>query len=130
MLPSGRVFDTQLEFYLHASDLFKAALSTYHDVFFTQLALSVAAPGLDTSALWHNVIKGLTDLGQYEDAYTALISAPNERLYVQFCSIWSAVGRSLRVLISTLPGGETALVSSCTGCARSKQSINSSRSIS
>ncbi len=37
---------------------------------------------MDTTLLWSNVIKGLTDLGQYEDAYTALISAPYERLYV------------------------------------------------
>ena len=84
MLPSGRVFDTPLEFYLHASDLFKAALSTYHDVFFTQLALSEPGVAGDTTILWTNVIKGLTDLGQYEDAYTALISAPHERLYVSY----------------------------------------------
>ena len=73
------LLESRLDF---LSDLFKAALSTYHDVFFTQFALSVAAPGLDTTALWHNVIKGLTDLAQYEDAYTALISGPYERLYV------------------------------------------------
>lgn len=72
---------------MHVSDLFRAALSIYHDVFFTQLALSTAAPGLDTTTLWHNVIKGLTDLGQYEDAYIALISAPYERLYVQRCPV-------------------------------------------
>ena len=82
MLPGEDLFPTQFEFYLHASDLFKAALSTYHDVFFTQLALSCAPPEYNTTTLWHNVIKGLTDLGQYEDAYTALISAPYERLYV------------------------------------------------
>ncbi|TBU50494.1 nucleoporin Nup120/160-domain-containing protein [Dichomitus squalens] len=80
VLPSGRIFDTQLEFYLHASDLFKAAISTYHDVFFTQLALSEPGVVEDTTPLWTNVIKGLTDLGQYEDAYAALISAPHERL--------------------------------------------------
>ncbi len=98
VLPSERLFATQFDFYLHVSDLFKAALSTYHDVSFTQLALSVAAPALDTTALWHNVIKGLTDLGQYEDAYTALISAPYERLYVYlldrvwFCSLQGLTG--------------------------------------
>lgn len=82
MLPAGKLFETQFDFYLHASDLFKAALSTYHDVLFTQLALSNAPPHVDTTLLWSNVIKGLTDLGQYEDAYTALISAPYDRLYV------------------------------------------------
>ncbi|KAI0334875.1 hypothetical protein GY45DRAFT_1317953 [Cubamyces sp. BRFM 1775] len=80
VLPSEKLFPTQFDFYLHVADLFKAALSTYHDVSFTQLALSVAPPGLDTMALWHSVIKGLTDLGRYEDAYTALVSAPYERL--------------------------------------------------
>ena len=83
ILPGEDLFATQFDFYLHVADLFRAALSTYHDVFFTQLALSSAEPGLDTTTLWHNVIKGLTDLGQYEDAYTALISAPHERLYVK-----------------------------------------------
>ena len=82
-LPGGRLFPTQFEFYLHVSDLFKAVSNTQYDVHFTQLALSVAAdPGLDTSSLWHNVIKGLTDLGQYEDAYAALVSTPYERLCV------------------------------------------------
>ncbi|KAL7282041.1 hypothetical protein ACG7TL_003508 [Trametes sanguinea] len=80
VLPGEKSFSTQFDFYLHVADLFKAALATYHDVFFTQLALSVAPPGIDTMALWHSVIKGLTDLGQYEDAYTALVSAPYERL--------------------------------------------------
>ncbi|KAM5532722.1 hypothetical protein V8D89_013614 [Ganoderma adspersum] len=80
VLPAGKLFETQFDFYLHASDLFKAALSTHHDVLFTQLALSNAPPHVDTTLLWSNVIKGLTDLGQYEDAYTALISAPYDRL--------------------------------------------------
>ncbi|CDO74132.1 hypothetical protein BN946_scf185043.g182 [Trametes cinnabarina] len=80
VLPGEKVFPMPFDFYLHVADLFKAALATYHDVFFTQLALSVAPPGIDTMALWHGVIKGLTDLGEYEDAYTALVSAPYERL--------------------------------------------------
>ncbi|KAI0643699.1 nucleoporin Nup120/160-domain-containing protein [Trametes meyenii] len=80
VLPGEKLFATQFDFYLHVADLFKAAQTTYHDVFFTQLALSVAPPGLDTLALWHGIVKGLTDLGQYEDAYTALVSSPYERL--------------------------------------------------
>lgn len=88
MLPAGKLFETQFDFYLHASDLFKAALSTYHDVLFTQLALSNAPSYVDTTLLWSNVVKGLTDLGQYEDAYTVLISGPYERLYVSR-SEWS-----------------------------------------
>ncbi|KAI0363723.1 hypothetical protein BV20DRAFT_957701 [Pilatotrama ljubarskyi] len=80
VLPGQKLFPAQFDFYLHVADLFKAALSTYHEVFFTQLALAVAPPGLDTVSLWQGVIKGLTDLGQYEDAYTAMVSAPYERL--------------------------------------------------
>ncbi|OJT13189.1 Nuclear pore complex protein Nup160 [Trametes pubescens] len=80
VLPGEKPFPAQFDFYLHVAELFKAALTTYHDVFFTQLALAVAPPGIDTLALWHSVIKGLTDLGQYEDAYAALVSAPYERL--------------------------------------------------
>ncbi|KAI0356677.1 hypothetical protein OH77DRAFT_1423630 [Trametes cingulata] len=80
VLPGEKPFPAQFDFYLHVADLFKAALSTYHEVFFTQLALSVAPPGINTVSLWQGVIKGLTDLGQYEDAYTAMVSAPYERL--------------------------------------------------
>ncbi|OBZ71774.1 hypothetical protein A0H81_08206 [Grifola frondosa] len=71
---------TEFDFYLHASGLFKAASVACHDVFFMQLALSVSPPDIDTSGLWHGVIKGLTDLGQYEDAYTTLVSTPYEKL--------------------------------------------------
>ncbi|KAI0829349.1 nucleoporin Nup120/160-domain-containing protein [Trametes gibbosa] len=80
VLPGEKLFSAQFDFYLHVAELFKTVLSTYHDVSFTQLALSVAPAGIDTIALWHGVIKGLTDLGQYEDAYTALVSVPYERL--------------------------------------------------
>ncbi|KAH9853874.1 nucleoporin Nup120/160-domain-containing protein [Lenzites betulinus] len=80
VLPGEKCFPAQFDFYLHVAELFKAVLSAYHDVTFTQLALSVAPSGIDAIALWHGVIKGLTDLGQYEDAYTALVSAPYERL--------------------------------------------------
>ena len=103
VLPSARLFPSQFEFYLHVSELFKAVSNTQYDVSFTQLALSVASPGLDTSSLWHNVIKGLTDLAQYEDAYTALVSNPYERLCVSdgatacwFVLMLSLLGRGTR----------------------------------
>ena len=103
VLPGGRLFRTQFEFYLHVSDLFKAGGNTQYDVSFTQLALSAADPALDTSSLWHNVIKGHTDLGQFEDAYTALVSNPYERLCVSdgatacwFVLMLSLLGRGTR----------------------------------
>lgn len=82
VLPRAELFDTEFNFYLHASGLFKAASVIPQEVFFTQRSLSVAPSGLDTTDLWLNVIKGLTDLGLYEDAYTALVAAPSSRLYV------------------------------------------------
>ncbi|KAI0951956.1 hypothetical protein AcW1_004182 [Taiwanofungus camphoratus] len=80
VLPGTELFESEFDFYLHASSLFKAASSTSHETMFSQLSLAVAPPGIDTTSLWHGLIKGLTDLGLYEDAYAALISTPYDRL--------------------------------------------------
>lgn len=80
MLPGARLFTSDFEFYLHAAALFKSGSVITHEVHFTQLALSVAPYAVDTSELWYSAIKGLIDLGLYEDAYTALMSSPYEKL--------------------------------------------------
>ncbi|KAK7061352.1 nucleoporin Nup120/160-domain-containing protein [Favolaschia claudopus] len=80
VLPPADPFDTVFFFYLHIAKLFKTALLVQHEVFFTQLALSVAPPDVDTSSLWHTIIKGYTDLSLYDDAHSALIATPYEKL--------------------------------------------------
>lgn len=80
MLPGAQLFSSSFDFYLHAAALFKPGSVTTYEVLFTQLALSIVPHGLNTVDLWYSVIKGLTDLGQYEDAYTALVSSPYDKL--------------------------------------------------
>ncbi|KAJ7929169.1 nucleoporin Nup120/160-domain-containing protein [Mycena leptocephala] len=79
VLPATDPFDTAFFFYLHASKLFKMASLVQHEVFFTQLALSVAPLDADTSSLWNTIIKGYTDLSLYDDAYSSLIATPYEQ---------------------------------------------------
>jgi hypothetical protein len=82
VLPGAKLFDADFSFYLNTAALFKTASDVDHEVLFSQLALSVAPPDQDTTPLWYTVIKGLTDLALYEDAYAALVSVPYEKLYV------------------------------------------------
>ncbi|KAF8914143.1 nucleoporin Nup120/160-domain-containing protein [Gymnopilus junonius] len=70
--------DSQYSFYLYAADLFKNTF-TYHEVLFSQLAIQVAPAGADTSPLWNTVVKGLTDLALYEDAYACAMAIPFEK---------------------------------------------------
>ncbi|KAF9452001.1 hypothetical protein P691DRAFT_795643 [Macrolepiota fuliginosa MF-IS2] len=79
VMPSARVFESSFAFYIHASEMFKNHLLVYYEVLFAQLAISTAPPGVDTSTLWYTVIKGYLDLGQYDDAYAALMATPHER---------------------------------------------------
>ncbi|KAH9950096.1 nucleoporin Nup120/160-domain-containing protein [Amylocystis lapponica] len=80
VLPGAELFNSEFDFYLHAAGLFRTSSVTSHEVVFSQLALSVAPSGSDTASLWHGVIKSLTDLGLFEDAYTTLVATPYDRL--------------------------------------------------
>ncbi|GBE89216.1 hypothetical protein SCP_1502240 [Sparassis crispa] len=75
VLPGAAFFQSVFDFDLHVAGLFKAVSVTSSEVVFSQLALSVAPPGV-----WYAVIRGLTDLGFYEDAYATLVSTPYEKL--------------------------------------------------
>ena len=86
VLPGAELIDSEYSFYIHAASLFKASSLVHQEVHFTQLALSVAPPYIDTSPLWQTVIKGFTDLGLYEDSYAALVSSPYEKQYVALYS--------------------------------------------
>jgi nuclear pore complex protein Nup160 len=79
VLPGAELFTSQFSFYLHVSALFKSCGLVQHEVLLSQLALSVAPPTTDTTALWYSVIKGYTDLGLYQDAYASLITTPHEK---------------------------------------------------
>lgn len=80
VLPNATLLDSDFTFYLHLKELFRAASATHHEVRTSQLALSVAPPGVDTSELWHRMIKGSTELGAYDDAYGALTASPYDKL--------------------------------------------------
>ncbi|CCM04030.1 uncharacterized protein FIBRA_06187 [Fibroporia radiculosa] len=80
ILPGGQLFNSEFDYYLHAASLSKTVGAVSQEVFFTQRAVSVAPPDVDTTTLWHVIIRGLTDLGLYEDAYAALVSTPYNRL--------------------------------------------------
>ncbi|GBE86753.1 hypothetical protein SCP_0906340 [Sparassis crispa] len=74
VLPGAAFFQSVFDFYLHVAGLFKAVSVTSSEVVFSQLALSVAPPGVDSASLWHAVIRGLTDLELYEDAIWECVS--------------------------------------------------------
>ncbi|KAK7060140.1 hypothetical protein VNI00_000904 [Paramarasmius palmivorus] len=78
VLPSGHLFDSPHSFYLYIATLFKSSSLLYHEVLFTQHALSCVPPNADTSSLWYTVVKGYTELGMYEDAYAAWLSVPSD----------------------------------------------------
>ena len=75
VLPVGHATDSQYSFYLFAADLFRNTYIHY-GVVFSQLALQCAPPGTDTGSVWSDVVKGLMDLGSYEDAYATIMSMP------------------------------------------------------
>lgn len=70
--------ENEYSFYLYAADLFRNK-SVQHEVRFSKLAIQVAPPGTDTTALWSTVVKGQTDLALYEDAYASLMLTPSDQ---------------------------------------------------
>lgn len=87
MLPSGHPIDSQYSFYLFAADLFRNSFLHY-EVVFSQLALQVAPAGSDTSPVWSTVVKGLMDLGSYEDAYASIMATPFDKQFVYFFDVF------------------------------------------
>ncbi|KAG6820164.1 hypothetical protein H0H93_004427 [Arthromyces matolae] len=84
VLPASELLDSQHFFYSHVSNLFKAASWSYHEVTFAQLAISITPPVVDTTSLWSTVIHGLIELGQFDDAYSSIMSTPYENLQKEF----------------------------------------------
>ncbi|KAL4241382.1 Nucleoporin Nup120/160 [Abortiporus biennis] len=80
VLPGSELSDSTFRFYIHVAELFKNASALNHEVYFSQLALSVSPSTIDSTWLWHIVVKGLSELGLYDDAYTALVSCPYDSL--------------------------------------------------
>jgi nuclear pore complex protein Nup160 len=80
VLPDATLFDYEFSYYIAVSSFYAKASEVFYEVRFTQLAISVAPPELDSSALWYNVIRGYIDLAQYDEAYTALVTMPYEKL--------------------------------------------------
>ncbi|KAF7980886.1 hypothetical protein HWV62_36059 [Athelia sp. TMB] len=80
VLPGAELFYSEYAFFLHVASLFKSSSLVYHDVHFSQLALSFDHPEADTTELWHGVIKGNIELALYDDAYSSLIACPHDRL--------------------------------------------------
>lgn len=86
VLPPGLPVDSQYSFYLFAAELFRQTFVS-HEVHFSQLAIQVAPSGTDTAPLWTAVVKGLIDLGLYEDAYASVMAIPFEKESVFFISL-------------------------------------------
>jgi hypothetical protein len=80
VLPDAKLFASEFGFYLSTASFFAKAMEVYHEVHFTQLAISVAPDDMDCTDLWYMVIKGYTDLTQYEDAYSAITATPYQKL--------------------------------------------------
>ena len=81
VLPSSQVMDGEYNYYLFSAELFRNEY-VYHEVKFSKLALQVSPAGIDTGPLWKTIVKGLTDLGLYEEAYATLMQIPSEILFV------------------------------------------------
>lgn len=81
VLPNGQIMDSEYSYYLFAAELFRHEY-VCHEVNFSKLALQVSPAGIDTAPLWKTIVKGLADLGLYEEAYANLMQVPSERLFV------------------------------------------------
>lgn len=86
-LPAAASFTSaECDYYLHVAELFKTANLVLQEVYFTKLALTVWPEGEEysdaSSAAWDTIIRGYTNLGLYEDAYSELISSPHRDKYV------------------------------------------------
>jgi nuclear pore complex protein Nup160 len=81
VLPSAQPMSSQFEFYLFVADLFRNH-NIHQEIHFSQLAIQVAPHGTETIQLWNAVVKGLTDLALYEDAYAAVMAMPFEKQFV------------------------------------------------
>ncbi|THG99568.1 hypothetical protein EW026_g2819 [Hermanssonia centrifuga] len=86
VMPQAELFASEFEFYLHAAALFKSASVATYEVLFSQLALSCAPPNVNTADIWYTIMKGLTESGLYDDAYTAMMSSPYDKLRRDFTS--------------------------------------------
>jgi len=118
LLPATELIDSQYSFCVHLSNIFKSASHVHQEVYFAQLAISVAPVDLDTSSLWYTVVKGLSDLSLYEDAYASLMSTPYEKLYGLSSSI-----SILELKFMSLTGSVIVLVNLYTGCAKTMRSM-------
>ncbi|KAI5982289.1 nucleoporin Nup120/160-domain-containing protein [Pisolithus marmoratus] len=76
VLPRQALYDSEFNFYLEASSIFRENGLTQHEVGFLQLALSVAPPETNTPDLWYGLVRGHIDLGFWEEAYSAIIATP------------------------------------------------------
>ncbi|KAL0949809.1 hypothetical protein HGRIS_009844 [Hohenbuehelia grisea] len=84
VLPQADCLVSDFAFYLHISMLFNQASQFQHVVLFTNLALSMAPPGEDTTGLWLVLIKNNIDLQAWDDLYTILLVCPYEQLKREF----------------------------------------------
>jgi hypothetical protein len=83
VLPHGNLFPSDFDYYTDLKRIFGKASEVHWAVYFTQAALATEFdPNCDTRALWSELIRGNIDLGQYEDAYSAIMSAPYEDMCV------------------------------------------------
>lgn len=70
---------TLFSFYCHCAHLFKTKSLLYREIAFTQLALSAATEEASDPMMWSTIIKGYTDLGFFDDAYSIWTVTPSEQ---------------------------------------------------
>lgn len=85
ILKRDRPFSQPADFYDFVAHLFEAKSLTQHYIEFTQLAISVSEPDVDTSIHWQDVITGYIKLGLYDDAYAAWVATPYNHMLVLLC---------------------------------------------
>jgi nuclear pore complex protein Nup160 len=81
VLPNSQIMDSEYNYYLFVAGLFRHEY-VYYEVKFSKLALQVSPAGVDTGPLWKTIVKGLGDLGLYEEAYATLMQISSEILFV------------------------------------------------
>ncbi|EJD54022.1 hypothetical protein AURDEDRAFT_110670 [Auricularia subglabra TFB-10046 SS5] len=80
VLPQSVLLESDFSYFLHIAAIFEDAGYQEHVIAFNKLAIQAAADGVDTSELWFKVFRGHVALGDFEEAYMALVSTPHEQL--------------------------------------------------
>ncbi|KZW04416.1 hypothetical protein EXIGLDRAFT_743861 [Exidia glandulosa HHB12029] len=80
VLPQSVRLESEFSYFLHLAAVFEEQGYQQHVIAFNKLAIETATEGVDTNDLWFKVFRGYVALGDFEEAYMALISTPHDGL--------------------------------------------------